>query len=701
MKKIRGVYGCVLIMILCVGCFLLFGVISKANTYDEYQVENLRIESDGYSYAELFWESKGIESKYIVYRKTANDLKYVKVCIVEGTCWSVRNMPEGSYVAYTVREYNEVTQNQNIIESDKINNAVDVLFKPNTVSDVRVSDIGGTSIKLSWSKSDSATEYEVYECNNGGYKKISSTNGNSISIDGLLGNTSYEFCVAVKVRVKGLKKDLVAQSEYSEIVQIKTLPAEVTNVEQILNNSENNICLKWDTPEGIDEIRLYVYENNAWQCIEKLPKTENSYTISGLVAGTQLKIMIRTCVHEGGVIFDAGGVTKTFITAPSKVENLKVKNVSDSKATITWSKSNGATNYLVYKYNNILGRYEIEKKLGDCDSYVMEGLNDLTKHNVKIVPQKEHPETKEMYQGLDVDAVVSFVTKLARVSDIKIGGMSKNSVLVKWKNVSKAREYKVTIYDKNNKVLKKENVSTNEYRYVLDKESTINVIFEIEAVAYLNTNGREICEYSYNLNKKELTNMIMPPKTIKLDAHTENSLSLSWNSVEGATKYYIYYITQDGNNNVIYNYVDETSYVNCKISNLEPGERRTYVIKAVSEDNGNQIESEYSKTYEFVTKIVAPKLSVKSVYSNATKKNCLRLTWPKVKNADKYIIYKKISGTSNEKELVVLEKDIICYDDYDVYEDKVYEYKIECVSVVGDKIYKSNKSDASVGKVRK
>ena len=124
MKKIRGVYGCVLIMILCVGCFLLFGVISKANTYDEYQVENLRIESDGYSYAELFWESKGIESKYIVYRKTANDLKYVKVCVVEGTCWAVRNMPEGSYVAYTVREYNEVTQNQNIIESDKINNAV-------------------------------------------------------------------------------------------------------------------------------------------------------------------------------------------------------------------------------------------------------------------------------------------------------------------------------------------------------------------------------------------------------------------------------------------------------------------------------------------------------------------------------------------------------------------------------------------------
>ena len=57
-------------MSLCVGIFLLFGVISKANTYDEYQVENLRIESDGYSYAELFWESKGIESKYIVYRNT-------------------------------------------------------------------------------------------------------------------------------------------------------------------------------------------------------------------------------------------------------------------------------------------------------------------------------------------------------------------------------------------------------------------------------------------------------------------------------------------------------------------------------------------------------------------------------------------------------------------------------------------------------
>ena len=109
---------------------------------------------------------------------------------------------------------------------------------------------------------------------------------------------------------------------------------------------------------------------------------------------------------------------------------------------------------------------------------------------------------------------------------------------------------------------------------------------------------------------------------------------LSWKTVSGATKYWIYRST-DGVNFKYWDSTTKTSYTN---SGAESGKKYYYRVKAVAVVNGKNIVSANSSTKSLFTSLAKPSVSITT--SNGKPK----LTWKAVTGADKYYIYRSTDG---------------------------------------------------------
>ena len=109
---------------------------------------------------------------------------------------------------------------------------------------------------------------------------------------------------------------------------------------------------------------------------------------------------------------------------------------------------------------------------------------------------------------------------------------------------------------------------------------------------------------------------------------------LSWKTVSGATKYWIYRST-DGVNFKYWDSTTKTSYTN---SGAESGKKYYYRVKAVAVVNGKNIVSANSSTKSLFTSLAKPSVSITT--SNGKPK----LRWKAVTGADKYYVYRSTDG---------------------------------------------------------
>ena len=109
---------------------------------------------------------------------------------------------------------------------------------------------------------------------------------------------------------------------------------------------------------------------------------------------------------------------------------------------------------------------------------------------------------------------------------------------------------------------------------------------------------------------------------------------LTWNKVDGATKYYIYRST-DGKNYKQYTSTTKTSYTN---TSTTIGTTYYYKVKAAKVVNGKNVYSVYSNVKSVKCVPAAPVLKA------TTSAGKPKLTWNKVDGATKYYIYRSTDG---------------------------------------------------------
>ena len=154
------------------------------------------------------------------------------------------------------------------------------------------------------------------------------------------------------------------------------------------------------------------------------------------------------------------------------------------------------------------------------------------------------------------------------------------------------------------------------------------------------------------------------PKISKAES-VYGGVKLTWNKVNGAAKYRVYYKGRKGWTRMVD--TTSTSYIDKDVSS---GRNYTYTVRCISAD-GKSFTSGYDSKGKSVKYIAAPEISKLENVNGGVK-----ISWGKVSGATKYRVYYK--GSKGWTKMV--DTTSTSYTDKDVSSGRNYTYTVRCIS---------------------
>ena len=195
------------------------------------------------------------------------------------------------------------------------------------------------------------------------------------------------------------------------------------------------------------------------------------------------------------------------------------------------------------------------------------------------------------------------------------------------------------------------------------------------------TQTRNVAELGHNYSNGKCTRCgAADPKYVSAPTLKITTVSghpkIYWNSVSGATKYWIYRST-DGKNFKYYDSTTKTSYTN---NATTIGKLYYYKVKAVKVIDGTNKASGYSNTKSIRCKPAAPSLSIARTNGKP------QIYWNCIDSATKYWIYRSTDGV-NYSYYDSTKK--TSYTNKSTTKGKTYYYKVKAVKVISGNNYAS------------
>ena len=159
------------------------------------------------------------------------------------------------------------------------------------------------------------------------------------------------------------------------------------------------------------------------------------------------------------------------------------------------------------------------------------------------------------------------------------------------------------------------------------------------------------------------------PKISKAES-VYGGVKLTWNKVNGAAKYRVYYKGSKGWTKMVD--TTTTSYIDKDVSS---GRNYTYTVRSISAD-GKSFTSGYDSMGTTVKYIAAPEISKLERVNGGVK-----ISWGKVSGASKYRVYYKCSNGWTK----LSDTDFTTYTDNSVSPKQSYTYTVRCLSDDGEK----------------
>ncbi|MBE5934476.1 MAG: hypothetical protein E7262_01625 [Lachnospiraceae bacterium] len=112
-----------------------------------------------------------------------------------------------------------------------------------------------------------------------------------------------------------------------------------------------SIKLSWTKQANVDGYIVYRQVSGKWKQIGTASSTATSFIASKLASGTSYKFAINAYKKVNGTTYKSPSFpTVTSFTKPAKVTGFKRSAVTRSAIKTTWTKTRGATGYIVYRY---------------------------------------------------------------------------------------------------------------------------------------------------------------------------------------------------------------------------------------------------------------------------------------------------------------------------------------------------------------
>ncbi len=178
------------------------------------------------------------------------------------------------------------------------------------------------------------------------------------------------------------------------VVEFKIIP-NANSLISYSNPKKTSLRLDWTSASGITGYKIYVYDSSAKKYV--LKKTINDpntlyCTVKGLTAGDTYNFKIATYLTVNGVDYisnlSVNYLETMTVPADSKIVQLIGKNHS---VQIRWKKINGASGYIIYRYNKKTKKYvRITKIKGNTKfTYTNKNLKKSKTYKYKVIAYKQ------------------------------------------------------------------------------------------------------------------------------------------------------------------------------------------------------------------------------------------------------------------------------------------------------------------------
>lgn len=560
------------------------------------------IRTDSYT---LVWDKIDSVDSYSI--SVLSNGSWKNIATVKDNSYEVKNLLPGTESAYRVASVKGAIKSEN-------SETLYVMTLPEKVSDVKVTEVTSSSLKLTWTKVSSAKTYNVYAYENEEYVLLSECAGSSYSLVSLKPFTEYKYKVAAVA--KGEK--LTVTGAFSDEVSAVTQPSKITSL-KAGNIGGKKVTLEWDETPGASFYTVYKYDSAKKTYVKAAQSEKNSAVISGLKIATQYQFKVSvTCKINGteytSELSDAVSV-KTVYPAP---ESFTLSSVTASSYKLSWEKIGEALSYNVYRYNG--SKYE--KVVSTKNNYY--SVSSLKNGDVSYykVSALYTSGKKTVESGLSER--IGATTLPGKVTGLK-ATVADTYATLSWAKVKNADCYNVYIYEDGKYNLQK-TVTGTSYKVTGLRQGT-TYKFTVRAYIRLNTGTRKGSMASVSATLKPAR-----VSKINLSSVTATTQKFSWPAATGANYYYIYRYSSTQKK---YVKVAETSSRSYTFKNLSAGKTYGYYIHSAVMKNGKQLSlGVKSAAFKFSTD-PAKVGSLKSTSATASK---VALTWKKVSGATKYEI---------------------------------------------------------------
>ncbi len=349
------------------------------------------------------------------------------------------------------------------------------------------------------------------------------------------------------------------------------------------------------------------------------------------------------CVSYAATIDDAENVkvseksVKTFklkVTLKPKFKQkvviLKsVKNTVDGP-TISWKKlSSGTKKYVVYRKGITDAKWKkIATVKGDTYSYTDKSIKDKNVTYMYTVKgcDKNGTKTRCQYNGL-----LALYAKAPKVTAVNV--TTDNKIEIKWKSSSPTATYRIYRSENNGKYkLVAKNITGTTYYDDTAKNSGSRYKYAVKA-AIPTEYGTAVSSYKATKNRTFLAAPELNPVAV-----TDNGLSISWSSVNGATGYTVYRKTLDEKAEFSELAKVDANTLAFTDTTANAESAFSYTVRATTEKVNGSYNSKGAEYFIFSEPDVKIEIEEKDIV----------LTWEPVNGATSYNILEKLGDGSWE-----------------------------------------------------
>ena len=425
-----------------------------------------------------------------------------------------------------------------------------------------------TQVRLSWNAVSGATSYQVWRSSgtSSTFRRIVTVTSRHYANKGLKALTRYNY------KVRAMKKKVAGK--FSRVSSAFTvIPGGLSATAK----STSEIDVSWSPVAGATSYQLWRSKGTAGTFTLIATVSARTYADKGLATATKYRYKLRVALGPALTGYSAIQAAATLSSgAPAAPTGVTASKVSASQIKVSWKAVATATAYKVYRSLNS-GAFAYRATVSAPTlSYNDSGLA-AGSYRYKVSAVKGSTEGA---QSAATTTITLTPSPPAAPTGVTASNTSATQIKVSWKAVATATAYKVYRSVNSGAFAHRATVSAPTLSYNDSGLAAGSYRYKVSAVAG-STEGPQ----SAATTTITLTTPLPAPGNFKATTYNYQSVEVSWDAVQNAATYRIYYATVASSNIADYLHLDYAG-TDCRVIGLDAG--KTYYFRVAAVDAGGQ-----------------------------------------------------------------------------------------------------------------